>query len=369
MTPLCVRAVLASGALAVASAGQQSVTWHESFATAQQLSAESDKMMLLYFWMDDSEWCRALWANTLNAEGAASTLAQFECVSVAVTSPEFAELSTRFAIHTLPSIAFLDPQGRAEDLLEGALSLDLFQQHVARVRRQELTVTGRRLQAEANPEDLDLRMQYAIQLEHVGRKAEANSVKTSIKSDDPDGRSESAARLHLYDVMAQVRQASTDASNPSVWDPQPVYDHLPRIAPQPVLREAWVWLLDVQTQRGEVDALPRALVQLWNLSEERFDYGLGLLTLCFETERELSASEQKLVPEILMEGKMMAIRHRNPQVLGIAAHARALAAALEGDFEEAEREAEDAADLNPSESRHRDLLKQIRARAAKKSGR
>lgn len=90
------------------------ITWAESYASAQEQAADSDKPMILYF---TGAWCspcrvmrRQVWADD---EVKTSVNAQFIPVAIDVDSAENAEVLARYNVSGAPVTIITDPQGNA----------------------------------------------------------------------------------------------------------------------------------------------------------------------------------------------------------------------------------------------------------------
>ena len=344
----------------------ESVEWVTSLTAARERAKAEGLPILLYFWLDGSDFCRRMYGETLTAEEGTRELAHFVCASIQADRAEARELVQRFGVARLPTLVFANSEGHAEDAIEGFIPLEGFLAESRRVRRGEGTVSDWRGRAEAAPDDLDVRLRLALQLEHVGQLEECARLQASIKAHDPEGRSVAGAQLHLYDAFAAVRRASPDASDPSTYELAELYRHMLGVTPPEIRFEGWKWIADIEQQRGDRVKERAAWSAVWDSgfdSPLRLDAGFSLLQRFFQMEVELSSEERLLawsVVEVMTEKAGKGPGQVNPSFVH---HAKALGLAINGRREEALREAKEAVELSPEVSIHQRLLSLLQSPA------
>jgi thioredoxin-like negative regulator of GroEL len=358
---LLLLAAPALGRAALVSEAADDVDWKDSFERALAEAGRRRLPVVVYFWIDGSEHCGKLYTESLSSAQGALELAHFVCVSAEARSAGARDLIARFGVTTLPTLYYLDPDGSPEDAIEGYIPLPGFLAESRRIRAGEGTVSGRRRAAEAAPDDLDVRLRLALQLEHVGLQAECEQLLASIKSEDPGGRTVAGAQLALYDVLANVRGAASDSSDPRTYDLAPLYAHMPSVTPVAIRFEAWKWIADVEQVCGNRAEERRALTEVWATVPEgsRLGWGRFLLQRFFQMESELSDAERRLAAEVgpaILEGARRRIA-QDPEALRLGTYhsALAMALAIEGRTEEALAEVEKAIALEPESPDHRRL--------------
>ncbi len=369
MTPLA--AALAPGGGLPTAPARQDVTWQESLPTALRLAAQRPAPLLLFFRLQESDFCEQLRGETFASEGGAAELAHFVCVDLRVDRAEGRELVQRFGVTTLPTLVFLDAQGHAEDAIEGFIDPAGFVPEVQRIRRGEKTVSDWRRRAALAPDDLDVRLRLALQLEHVGQVPESLALQESIKDQDPEGESAASAQLMLYDVFAIVRGAASDPSDPSTYDLDPLYLHMPRVTPTPILYEGWKWISDIERQRGERERERASLQKVWTHAapgQARLSSGLGLVRRYSELEAELSQAERRLCLAVAEQIAVEASVLVEPNLRAFVQHGRALALDLNGRRTEALSAARAAAALDPEHPAHQALLERLRREPGEAAG-
>ena len=337
--------------------------WQSSLPAALSKAEADGRPILVYFWLDGSSFCQQIYADTLTTEEGVKELSHFVCVSVEANQAQARELVQRFGVSTLPTLVILDSQGQAEDAIEGYIPLEGFLVESQRIRNGTKTVSDWRRQAEAAPEDLDVRLRLALQLEHVGLVDESNLLQTSIREDDPRGLTIAGAQLQLWDAFAAVRNAASDPSDSRTYELKTLYQHMARVKPKAVRLEGWRWIADVEMQRGDRVKERAALTKVWEFLPEGtsgLDTGFSMLGRFFQMEVELTKKERRLAMEIAKRMALEAARSPGSVKQPFVHHAHAMALAINGDRKRALQEAEKAVELDPDTPVHqrlRDLLR------------
>ena len=359
LLPLCIAAGLAS-------AGTPDIEWHDSLSAARTAAQAESRPILVYFWLDGSEYCKRMYAETLTTEAGAAALAKFECVSVPAGSAGARTLIDRFGVSTLPTLVFADSEGVAEDAVRGFMALDPFLAESTRILRGEKTVSDWRAQAAAAPEDLDVRLQLALQLEHVGQVDESARLQASILTDDPEGESDASAQLQLYEVLDSVRAAASDLSDPGTYPLEALYAYLPEIKPKAIQYEAWKWIADVERQKGDRSKERAALASVWRLAppqRPRVVAGFKLLERYFVMDVELSDAERRLTLDVAQGIETEAGDDPNPTQRAHVHHAYAVAYAINGERAKALAALDRAVEASPDDPQHAPLREALKARA------
>ena len=231
-------------------------------------------MVLVYFWMDGSEYCKELWEKTLDTKAGHTLLGEFVLYSAKHGTPQGGALFERFNVSTLPTMVFLSPEGEPEDLIGGMISLDAFDAETARIRKGENTISDLRRKAAAHPEadeaGLQARFDLADRLAVLGVKEEAEGLLTSIREADPEGDTKIGARLHLddaYDAMAVAGGGDGDG-NLVAWDVKPLIAHVRAIKHPEVRFDGWNRVGNLEAARSDVPAACEAFGEAWKVCPE-----------------------------------------------------------------------------------------------------
>lgn len=191
----------------------QEPAWHDGpFDAALSTAAEEETLVVLYFFVADSQHCRDM-DKTLATAAAHAELESLVCLRVDAASADGAPLLARYGVKTLPTIQLVDGEGQAEDALIGSLDAERFRAEIARIRSGKGTVGALRRALERAPDDLDLRLQLALKLQHVGDDAGYQRELATIRERDPEGKTPAGARVALWAVMTEVRSAASDPNS------------------------------------------------------------------------------------------------------------------------------------------------------------
>ncbi len=357
-----IAAVCAAATPLVAQRDSTAIEWESSLASALRAAAKDSRKIAIYFWIGDSDYCRRMWEETLGRDRAVAELSQFVCLSTRADQEHAAALMQRFAVTKLPTMLFAASDGQAEDAIRGFIDLDAFVAECRRIRTGDKTVSDWRRRCHAAPDDLDARLQLALQLRHVGERDESAHLIASIKRADPKGASVAGAQLRLYDVFDEVRASAADASDPSTYDLTPLYAHLPVVRPRAVLHEAWRWIADVEHQRGDRPHERTALAETWRHATEgkpRADASATLLQRYTDMGDELNEAERALALEVAHWLRDAARAHPEAPA-NYVHHAHAMALFLNHRLDQAIDQLQNAIELAPDEADHRQLLERVR---------
>ena len=261
-------------------------------ATAQA----TQKPVLVYFWLEGSDYCAKLWGETLTAEGVQPELGEFVCVSADVVTPFGADLVARYSVATLPTVLVLSADGEVEDALIGVLPELDFIAGLRKIRAGDGTLSSLRRAAQAAPDDLAARYALGLKLQHVGAAAAGAALIESIRSEDPQGRTLMGARLALWDLMTQLTAGGDDV----IPDLTPLHKHL-RAARQPeVLYEGWNWIANLEREQGNLKESRAALAKAWPhvAPADLIGWSFEGLPTFWRDREALKGSERKLALEI-----------------------------------------------------------------------
>ena len=249
------------------------LTWHNgALSNAVGTARKEGKMVLIYFWMDGSEYCKELWDQTLTTDAGQKVLGEFVLYSAKHGTPQGGALFEKFAVSTLPTMLFLTPEGAPEDLIGGMISAPDFAEEAARIQRGENTVSDLRKKADAHTEvneaALQARFDLADRLAMMGQKGEAELLFASILADDPTGRTRLGARAWLEETYRKVAEAGGGDGKMAEWDVKPLVQHVEGIAHQDVRFEGWNRVANLEAARGDVAAACGAFGKAWKICPE-----------------------------------------------------------------------------------------------------
>jgi len=312
------------------SAPAQEPTWHDGpLEKALSAAAEEDTLVALYFHTRDSEHCQRM-EETLASPAAVAELESLVCLRVDAASADGAPLLARYGVKTLPTIQFVDGQGRSQDALLGYFEGERFTAEVARIRSGKGTVGALRRALELAPDDLGRRLQLALKLQYVGDTADYQQELETIHERDPEGKTLAGARVALWTVMTRVREAASDPNQSTTYDLGPLRTHLSGVTHAPVLREGWEWVAQVEQMRGDRSAARAALMLTWpHVAEaDRIGWARQSVYSFFSMRDELDSAERQFTLAIaktsLELGKQQRLNAPRMAVLHVT-HARALA--------------------------------------------
>ena len=249
------------------------LTWHDgALSNAVGKARTEDKMVLVYFWMDGSEYCKKLWDETLTSETGQKALGEFVLYSAKHGTPQGTNLVERFNVQTLPAVVFLSPDGSPEDMIGGFIEAEGFVEETARIRRGEGTVSHLRKESaahtEKNQEAFEARFALADRLGVLGQGDEADTILASIREDDPKGKTKLGCEMHLQHVFNQVAEAGGGDEHIEDWDLSPVEKQLKQVSFDEVRFQGLTQLANVEASRSKVDAACKYFGQAWELCPE-----------------------------------------------------------------------------------------------------
>ncbi len=327
-----------------------------------------DQWVLIYFWMEDSEFCQRLYGDTLLQEKAVAEMQNFVCLNAPITEPEGNQLLKQFGVSTIPSLLFLSANGQVQDAVPGYVDLAEFLDQTRRILSDTGTVGSYRRAVEQAPEDLNRRLDLASKLDFVGANAEGDSLRQSIREIDPRGDTEAGARLLLGDALTAVREAAPDPSDPSTFDLEGLKRELESLRHGSVQFEAWQWIADVALQKGNRVEEKEALREAWRCVPEarRAFWGQFLVKRHWEMRRELTEKERKLTLSVAeaVSKEARSVLKQNPSAnvpLALVLQRLAMAYSLNRKSSQAKKAIAEALELEPENLSHQQLRDTIQA--------
>ena len=214
--------------------------------------------------------------------------------------PRGARLVQRFGVTTLPTMLVIAPDGRVDDALIGYITPQAFAAEMQRIQGGQGTVGALRARLEEQPEDLQRMLDLAVKLQQVGAAEESKALLEGIRERDPAGETVVGAQLKLWDVQNAITGAAADPADATTLDLTPLYEHLPKIQPEPIRFQAWDWLARIENQRGERAKACRAYEEAWRYIPEPAvgDWGFTLVDLYWGMRDELTEGDRAFVLEV-----------------------------------------------------------------------
>ncbi|MEM7310126.1 MAG: thioredoxin family protein [Planctomycetota bacterium] len=286
---------------ALATAPGSDLVWHDgALSNAVGKARAEEKMVLVYFWMDGSEYCKELWDNTLTTDVGQEVLGDFVLYSAKHGTAQGGALFERFGVQTLPTMLFLASDGAPEDLIGGLISPEELVVESERIRRGENTVSDlRRIAASHTEKDeaaFEARFALADRLRALGQADEADEVFDSIRTDDPKGKTKLGAKVHLEHAFRAAAALGGGDGNPSGWNLEPVKKHLKKVSFDEVRFEGWTRLANVEAMRSDVAAAADCFGEAWKLCPEDQVYGWAgdVAAFLVQADGERTKREAKL---------------------------------------------------------------------------
>jgi len=307
LTSLVALGLPTSSAPAPASLSQPAgeLVWHDGALTnAVGQARAADKMVLLYFWMDGSESCKAFWHDTLATDAGQAALGEFVLYSAKHGTPQGDDLFAKYGVEILPTVVVLNSDGTVEDGLGGRIDVQGFVKETARIRRGEGTVSALRelaAQHEGNGEDaLQARFDLADRLNVLGQKKEAEHIFAGIRAADPKSETLIGGQLnldHLYMTFAKEHGGEERLAD---WDLAPLEKAVKKIKHPEVRFQGWNKIGNVEAERSNVDAACHAFAQAWELCPEQktFWWAGDVAAYVIGADGERSKAQKKFALEL-----------------------------------------------------------------------
>jgi len=225
---LITTALLASFALPAAPIAEPNLTWHQgTLETALGEAGERETLAAVYFWRNGSDYCADFYQNTLGDDRIISAMGDFVLFSAQHGTTEGGELFEKYNVVSLPTILFLDGEGEVEDAVSGFAYADTLVDELARISKDELTVSdlARRVAAsEAGTEEhAELLYKQAVKFSDIGNKEANLAALKSIVKADKRGKTLVACKAMLDLEMGTMQYEASDAADAKTWDTASLY--------------------------------------------------------------------------------------------------------------------------------------------------
>ena len=285
-------------AASLAATTDEAVDWNfGSFDAVLRDAARGDQLVLVYFWMPSSGQCTDMYEQTFQSDAAAVATAPFLCYSANHAEAQGAELFERYQITTVPAVRVLRPTGEAEDGMNGFADAVTLAGELERIGKGIGTLSALRGEAEAAPDDLDLRNKLAGKLLDLGDQAGHDELQASIRADDPEGQTRIGAQLLLNDALSA---AVAEATTPAEIDLAALYAHAEQVGLPDVAFTCWSNIATIETCVNGVESELAALARAWPLAPEsrKVFWGQSMADWLWSCRDELDKQHKQLALEM-----------------------------------------------------------------------
>jgi len=131
--------------LASASAFANDIPWQPNWAAAESSMKSLERPGMIYFYNLQARPCKEMQEGTFRDPEVVKRLQGFVCV--ALIESDHKQLASRFKLFKVPTVVFLDSQGRELDKAIGYKPPDSFTQYLDRVIAQQNSASGRESQS------------------------------------------------------------------------------------------------------------------------------------------------------------------------------------------------------------------------------
>jgi predicted Zn-dependent protease len=208
--------------------------------------------------------------DTFTVDSVVAEMKGILCFNVDAHSEAGRPLATRFRVRGLPTLLFLEPDSSVRDGIFKYLPAEGFLKEVARIKRNEGTLSSLRARVRTEPADLESRYDLAKKLCDMGDEAGAAEQLHAIRTLDPEGNSSVAHLIRLDEIEAAFDRREPDLT--------PLYAFLEQESHSRALYEGWkiAWRFEARLasdkKRPEraVQHVPPLLVagkQLWSKAQ------------------------------------------------------------------------------------------------------
>ncbi|MCR9245262.1 MAG: hypothetical protein NXI31_09535 [bacterium] len=293
------------------------VEWLYSLPAAKAKATTINRPILVYCWSEGSDYCGKLWRETLAVDEAIEPMGQFVCYSAKHGGDGVQDVFEEFGVRTLPTLLFLSPEGRAEDLIQGFIPIADFRTELARIERGEGTVSSLQSkidQAEdGTQEDIEARWALAGKVQALGNQARHDQLMASITAADPKGKTLIGARVRLQELVKEALGQNEDGQDGGDahdheeeteeqrlermrnWDLAPLYTHARKVPLAEARHEAWERIGNLEAQRKNMQAAFEAFEKAWKTcpEEKAAEWSINVARWVVDHGTERTSKEKK----------------------------------------------------------------------------
>jgi len=306
-------ALLASFAIPAAPITEQSLTWHQgTIETAFGEAGERDTLAAIYFWRNGSEYCTDFYQNTLGDDRVIGSMGEFVLLSAQHGTDAGNALFEKYNVKSLPTVLFINGDGKVEDAVAGFAYADAMVEELARISSGELTVSDFENQiAAADPkseEYLELRYKHSIKLYDVGNKEGHLAALESIASSDKRGKTVIGCKVQLSLLMIDISESSGGEEAIAEWDIKPIYKLAKKVKNEEGRFEIWDQIGAIEAKREDIAQACEAWKNAYAvIPEDRaMEWGRGVANYIMYQEGERTADEKKFVLALATRSSQLA---------------------------------------------------------------
>ena len=340
------------------------------FSATAKAKAE-ERWVLVAFWVDGSPWCKRLTDDTFDNVDVATALDDLVCLNVDLSrhadgrlvDPKAESFTRRFPVAILPSMFFVSPEGRLEDLLTGYVPPAPFLVELQRIMDGQGTLSGLERAVSKTPDDIALRLSLVQKLEDLGDLEGRDAQLEAARALDPEERSLPMRRRKLTLVRSEMVSKFDDAQGS--YDTQPLETFLESEEHPELLYDGWYYLFDLYPRIGRPGDARRAGRRAWaSVTPDRsMEFGAALARTFWQQRDELSKSERRFALDVAERvAKAANDRVEEPEVLAALLDPLACCYYMNGKHALAVRTIERCIELDPEESAYTLKLEIFRAR-------
>lgn len=283
--------------------------WVHSLAEAQTRARDASKPILIYCWMDGSDYCTKLFQDTLSAKGAADALGEFVCYSAKHGGAGVQEVFKKYGVTTMPTMLFVTPAGNADDLIQGFIPVDDFVKELTRVKRGEGTVSALEqmltTSTKGSADNVSARWQLAGKVQALGQHDRHDELMGSIREVDPKGTTLIGARLRMNDIVDDIVGQEGDGhdnetdqeaeARVKAWNLDPLYAHVKTVKLPEAKHEAWMRIGNMQVNRKDMQSAFKAFNAAWKTcpDEKVVDWSNDIARWIIKSAEQRTSKEKK----------------------------------------------------------------------------
>lgn len=287
--------------------------WVHTLAEAKALATTSQKPILIYCWADGSEYCTKLYQDTLSAAGAGTALSNFVCFSAKHGGAGVKEMFAQYGVQTLPTMLFVQPSGKADDLIQGFIPAGEFVVELDRIKSGKDTVSDLEARVAAatagSEDDIDARWKLAGKVQALGEGDRHDELMASIREVDPKGKTLVGARMLLQELTTKIagKDGYSDEESEadrlqriSSWNLAPLYAHAKSTGLKEAKHEAWQQIGNMEAKREDMQAAFKAYRAAWKTCPEDkvVDWSNDIARWVIKSAEHRTSKEKKFALEL-----------------------------------------------------------------------
>lgn len=309
-------ASLFTASLAVQPKPAQPPEWVHTMADAQTRAQATSKPILIYCWMDGSDYCTKLFQETLSAQESAGAMGEFICFSAKHGGHGVQDVFKKYGVTTLPTMLFVTEDGKADDLIQGFIPVEDFVGELTRIKNGEGTVSGLEAALKTaktgSDDDVTVRWQLAGKIQALGQQDRHDELMESIRKVDPKGATLIGARMLLNEIVRDIMGQDgggdgdgneTDAAAKArmkAWDLAPLYAHVKAAKLQEAKHEAWMRIGNLEVRRQNMQPAFKAFEGAWKTCPEEkvIDWSNDVADWIIKSAEQRTSKEKKFALKI-----------------------------------------------------------------------